>query len=106
MLVFPAFAVSNYAGDPTNVHETSTMRFFGALHLGFNFTGLAVRKSSDTKVVRAYLLGIAFVLIASLVIGLYYVLTNQVPFLPSNWLDIAIWVILGGGSLYFWNKEK
>ena len=106
MLVFPAFAVSNYAGDPTNVHETSTMRFFGVLQLGFVFVAYAIRYSTDSKVVRAYLLASAFVLLGSLATGLYYVLSNQVPFLPSNWLDVAIWLILGGGALYFWNKEK
>ena len=106
MLVFPAFAVSNYAGDPTNVHETSTMRFFGALQLSYVFVALAIRNSTDTKVVRAYLLASAFVLFGSLAIGLYYVFTNQVPFYPSNWLDITIWTIFGIGALYFWNKEK
>ena len=59
MILIPEFAVSSYAGNPANVHETSTMRFFGALHLGFNFTGLAIRNSADTNVVRAYLLGTA-----------------------------------------------
>ena len=106
MILIPEFAVSSYAGNPANLHETSTMRFFGALHLGFNFTGLAVRNSADTNVVRAYFLGTAFVLFASLTIGLYYVLSNQVPFLPSNWFDVTIWVVLGVGALYFWNKEK
>ena len=106
MLVFPVFAVSNYAGDPTNVHETSTMRFFGALQLSYVFVALAIRNSTDTKVVRAYLLASAFVLFGSLAIGLYYVFTNQVPFYPSNWLDITIWTIFGIGALYFWNKEK
>ena len=106
MFLLPEFAVSSYAGNPANVHETSTMRFFGALHIGFNFVALAIRNSSDIKVVRAYLLGSAGILLGSLGIGLYYVLSNQVPFVPSNWLDVAIWVVLGVGALYFWNKEK
>ena len=106
MFLLPEFAVSSYAGNPANVHETSTMRFFGALHIGFNFVALAIRNSSDIKVVRAYLLGSAGILLGSLGIGLYYVLSNQVPFVPSNWLDVAIWVVLGTGSLYFWDKEK
>ena len=106
MFLLPEFAVSSYAGNPANVHETSTMRFFGALHIGFNFVALAIRNSSDIKVVRAYLLGSAGILLGSLGIGLYYVLSNQVPFMPSNWLDVAIWVVLGVGALYFWNKEK
>ena len=106
MFLLPEFAVSSYAGNPANVHETSTIRFFGALHIGFNFVALAIRNSSDIKVVRAYLLGSAGILLGSLGIGLYYVLSNQVPFMPSNWLDVAIWVVLGVGALYFWNKEK
>ena len=106
MFLLPEFAVSSYAGNPANVHETSTMRFFGVLHIGFNFVALAIRNSSDIKVVRAYLLGSAGILLGSLGIGLYYVLSNQVPFVPSNWLDVAIWVVLGVGALYFWNKEK
>ena len=106
MLLMPEFAVSNYAGNPNNIHETSTMRFMSVLFLGFNFTALSIRNSADTVVVRAYLLGTAFTLLASLAIGLYYVLSDQVPFLPSNWLDIAIWVVLGVGALHFWNKEK
>ena len=106
MFFLPEFAVSNYAGNPKNIHETSTMQFFGALHIGFNFIGLAIRTSADTKVVRAYLLATGFVFLASLGIGLYYIFTNQVPFLTSNWLDIAIWTSLGLGCLYFWNKEK
>ena len=106
LLFLPEFAVSNYAGNPNNVHETSTMRFVGALQIGFNFIGLAIRTSADTKVVRAYLLGTGFIFLASLAIGLYYVLTNQVPFLTSNWLDVAAWTSLGLGCLYFWNKEK
>ena len=106
MFLLPEFAVSSYAGNPANVHETSTMRFFGALHIGFNFVALAIRNSSDIKVIRAYLLGSAGILLGSLGIGLYYVLSNQVPFMPSNWLDVAIWFVLGLGSLYFWNKEK
>ena len=106
MFFLPEFAVSSYAGNPANIHETSTMRFFGALHIGFNCVALAIRNSSDTKVIRAYLLSSAGILFGSLGIGLYYVLSKQVPFLPSNWLDVIIWVSLGLGSLYFWNKEK
>ena len=105
MFLLPEFAVSSYAGNPANVHETSTMRFFGALQIGFNFVALAIRNSSDTKVIRTYLLSSAGILLGSLGIGLYYVLTKQVPFLPSNWLDVIIWISLGLGSLYFWNKE-
>ena len=106
MFFLPAFAVSSYAGNPENVHKTSTMRFFGAMHIGFNFVALAIRNSTDTKVIRAYLLCTGGILFGSLGIGLYYVFTNQVPFLPSNWLDIIIWTCLGLGCLYFWNKEK
>ena len=106
MFFLPEFAVSSYAGNPANVHETSTMRFFGALQIGFNYKALAIRNSSDTKVIRTYLLASAGVLLGSLGIGLYYVLTKQVPFLPSNWLDVIIWISLGLGCLYFWNKEK
>ena len=106
MFLLPAFAVSAYGGNPANVHETSTMRFFGALQIGFNFIALAIRTSTDTKVIRAYLLGTGGILFGSLGIGLYYVFTDQVPFMPSNWLDVIIWVSLGLGCLYFWNKEK
>ena len=106
MFFLPEFAVSSYAGNPANIHETSTMRFFGVLQIGFNFVALAIRNSTDTKVIRAYLLASAGILLGSLGIALYYVLTKQVPFLPSNWLDVIIWISLGLGSLYFWNKEK
>ena len=106
MFFLPEFAVSSYAGNPANIHETSTMRFFGAFQIGFNFIALAIRTSTDTKVIRTYLLATAGVLFGSLGIGLYYVLSKQVPFLPSNWLDVMIWVSLGLGCLYFWNKEK
>ncbi len=106
MFFLPGFAVSAYAGNPENVNETSTMRFLGAFQIGFNFVAIAIRTSTDTKVIRTYLLATAGVLFGSLGIGMYYVFTNQVPFLPSNWLDVFIWVSLGLGCLYFWNKEK
>lgn len=106
MFFLPAFAVSSYAGNSQNVHETSTMRFIGISYIGFQFVALAIRTSTDTKVIRTYLLATAGVLFGSLGIGMYYVFTNQVPFLPSNWLDVVIWTTLGLGCLYFWNKEK
>lgn len=106
MFFLPKFAVSSYAGNPANIHETSTMRFLGAFQIGLQFVALAIRTFTDTKVIRTYLLASAGVLFGSLGIGMYYVFTHQVPFLPSNWLDVFIWVSLGLGCSYFWNKEK
>lgn len=106
LFLFPVFAVENFGGNVNNIDEVSTMRFFGALHLGFNYIGLSIRTTTDTKVLKSYLLGTAFVFLASLGTGLYYTITGQIPMKDNYWIDISIWVVLGLGSLYFWNKEK
>jgi hypothetical protein len=105
MFLFPAFAVANFGGDITNIDEVSTMRFFGALHLGFNFIGLSIRKTADSYVLKAYFLGTAFVFLASIGVGLFYTMTGQVPMKENYWIDISIWAVLALGCLYFWNKE-
>jgi hypothetical protein len=106
MLFLPAVAVSQYGGNASNMHGTSTMQFFGVLHLSYNFVVLAIRKSADTAVVKSYLLGVAFVCFASFGLGLYYISTGQLPWRNSYVVDCILWLSMGTGSLYFWNKEK
>ncbi len=106
MFLFPAFAVQNFGGNVNNIDEVSTMRFFGALHIGYDFIGLSIRNTTDSKVVKTYFLATAFVFLASLGTGLYYTFSGQIPMKENYWIDIAIWTSLGLGCIYFWNKEK
>lgn len=101
MLFLPGFAVAQYGGNPNNMHETSTMQFFGVLHLSYNFVVLAIRKSADVAVVRSYLLGTAFVCFASLGLGTYYIGSGQLPWSNSYMVDLVLWVTLGAGCLYY-----
>jgi len=106
MFFFSKSTVAFFDGDPENFHEVGLMRFFGALHLGFNFVGLSIRHTLDTKVAKAYLLGTAFVFLASLGTGLYNVYGLGLPPNDSFWFDSSLWTILGLGCLYFYSKEK
>ncbi|MFN3849749.1 MAG: hypothetical protein ACK4NY_09985 [Spirosomataceae bacterium] len=106
MTILPAEAVKFFGGEPKNITEVNLMRFFGFLHLGFNFTGLTIRKSNDTKVVKAYLLGLAIVLFGSLGSAIYAVYGLNIPMHNTAAFDWSLWAILGAGSLYFWSKEK
>ncbi len=106
LLLFPEYAVQSFDGDPTNVDETSTMRFFGVLHFAYNFLALSIRKSTDKKVVGTYLLAVAISFFGSLAVGAYYVLSGQVNFQSNNWLDLIGWTVLGGGALYYYFDGK
>jgi len=81
------------------------MRFFGILHLGFNFVALSIRNSLDSKVVKAFLLAIAFVLFASLSNALYNVFGMGLAQNQSFWFDNGLWAILALGAIYFYSKE-
>ena len=105
MVLATKSTVAFFGGDPENFHEVSIMRFFGILHLGFNFVALSIRNSLDTKVVKAFLLAIAFVLFASLSNGLYNVFGMGLAQNQSFWFDNALWALLGLGSIYFYSKE-
>lgn len=105
MVLATKSTVAFFGGDPENFREVSIMRFFGILHLGFNFVALSIRNSLDTIVVKAFLLAIAFVLFASLSNGLYNVFGMGLAQNQSFWFDNALWAALGLGSIYFYSKE-
>lgn len=106
MLFLPAEAVKYFGGHPENLNEVSLMQFFGVLHIGFNFTAINLRKSLDTKVVKSFLLGIAFVLFASVGTALYGAYVLGIPIHKTAFFDWGLWIVLGIGALYFWSKEK
>ncbi len=105
MVLATKSTVAFFGGDPENFHEVSIMRFFGILHLGFNFVALSIRNSLDTKVVKAFLLAIAFVLVASLSNSLYNVFGMGLAQNQSFWFDNGLWALLGIGSIYYYSKE-
>ncbi|MCU0327234.1 MAG: hypothetical protein MUF45_18725 [Spirosomaceae bacterium] len=106
MTILPDEAVKFFGGEPKNITEVNLMRFFGFLHLGFNFTGLTIRKSNDSKVVKAYLLGLAIVLFGSLGSAIYAVYGLNIPIHNTAAFDWSLWGVLGLVSLYFWNQES
>ena len=105
MTFLPSEAVRFFGGQPDNIQEVNLMRFFGVLHLGFNITGLAIRKSNDINVIKAYLLGLAVVLLGSLASAMYGAFFMKVPIHNTAAFDWSLWGILGLGAIYFWSKE-
>lgn len=106
MLLLPSVALSYFAMNPEDTFTLGLMQFFGILHIGHNYMSFMLRKTHDTTVAKAYLLGGAFILFASLGLGLYNVFGRNLPMHATAWLDWSVWGILGIGSLYFWMKEK
>lgn len=106
MLVLPSMALGYFAMNSEDVFATSLMQFFGILHIGHNYMSFMLRKTTDNTVAKAYLLSGAFILFASLGLGLYNVYGRNLPMHSSAWLDWSLWGILGAASLYFWKKEK
>jgi hypothetical protein len=52
------------------------------------------------------LLGVAFVLFASLGTAIYAVYGRELPMHKTALFDWTLWIVLGIGALYFWSKEK
>src|SRR6218665_4192404 len=94
MFLLPAEAVRYFGGNPENLLEVNLMQFFGVLHLGFNFTAINLRKSLDTKVVKSYLLGVAFVLFGSLGTAIYAVYGRGIPLHQTAYFDWGLWLVL------------
>jgi hypothetical protein len=106
MVFLSADAVKYFGGNPDNIQEVGLMQYLGVAHLGFNFIGLNLRKSTDSQSVRAYLIGVAIVTFGALVLALYNVFGKNLPIHPTAYIDWGLWAILGLGALYFWSKEK
>lgn len=106
MLLFPKMALGYFAMNAEDTFTVGLMQFFGILHIGHNYMSFMLRKTHDTTVAKAFLLGGAFILLASLGLGLYNVFGRNLPMHSTAWLDWSLWGILGAASLYFWSKEK
>lgn len=106
MLLLPKMALSYFGMNPEDMFTVGLMQFFGILHIGHNYMSFMLRKTTDTTVAKAFLLAGAFILFASLGLGIYNVFGRNLPMHSTAWLDWSLWGILGAASLYFWSKEK
>lgn len=106
MLLLPKMALSYFGMNAEDNFTVGLMQFFGVLHIGHNYMSFMLRKTTDIIVAKAFLLGGAFILFASLGLGLYNVYGRNLPMHNTAWLDWSLWGVLGAASLYFWSKEK
>jgi Na+/melibiose symporter-like transporter len=102
----PAMSIEYFAGDPTDVNQLSLMNFVGAYQLAIGFLGYVAYRSADKATRRGWLMSIAFLTIAAIIIFVYNINARMMPVHKTYMIDLCIWAILALGSLYFWNKEK
>jgi Na+/melibiose symporter-like transporter len=102
----PAASLEYFAGNPTDVNQLSLINFLGGYQLAIGFLGYTAYRSTDKATRRAWLLTIAFLTIAAIIIFVYNINARMMPVHKTYMIDLCIWAILALGSLYFWNKEK
>ena len=110
LLGLPAIFLPDYSlkyfgatvGDPL---EQSFVNYLGMYQIGIAYLGFQVAKSTDTTARRALLLSLAFFTLVAVVLQMYNLFVRGIPMNSTFYFDNALWLALGVGALYFWNKE-
>lgn len=104
MLLIPSIVSKNFGGDPTNNFELALWGFFGIVNIANGIIFLKLRKSNDMQLIKIFLLMIGLAYFALFAFSIFNHFVRGLPFNDSSPIDYTIWILFGGGALYYWNK--
>lgn len=105
-LFLPKTATEYFGRNPDDLHLLSIFKFFGLLQIAYNLVGFSIRKSENMQLVKTYLLSLILVLFGSVFLSVTDVFFYGIVPHKTFYIDLAVWAILGVGSIYFYIKEK
>ncbi len=104
MLLIPSIVSKNFGGDPSNNFELALWGFFGIVNIANGIIFLKLRKSNDNQLVKTYLLVLGFAYFAFFGFSIFNHFVRNLPMNDSSPIDYTLWILFGGGGLYYWNK--
>jgi hypothetical protein len=104
-LFLPSLALEYFAGVPADVQQHSLINYIGGYQIAFGGLGYFLWKSSEKNACKAWLLMTAFLAVLAVILTFYNKSVRMIPVGDTYLVDIAIWIAMGVGALYFRSKE-